>query len=330
VLQVPGSTYDTVPALSSASLTFLHEVITMQDPSLGHSLIQSLTITLPSHDEPSSVTLTSQHASNNESLQSVYLDCIGECLEALDALKAAAAAAREGEDSDSQYESDHASSSTIAKGSAKGRFEKAVSMVYTLLSMVEAQPGMMRLTKRVDALFATLLQASYPLGTHRSKGQDKPRPVVVTFDPGKLYACLLGRSNGYLISRLSEVEDYLRRKRVAEESSLVISQAWSGSLPRPGGANREEKGSIGAREDPEIGEGQQTVSTSKDEWKDRFYDGVFENKHLLESVLERGLQLGPHGVHPPQASSAAAGLGQVQCYRQWQGVAGRLVAHGGV
>ena len=218
------------------------------------------------------------------------MDCINECLEALDTLKASAAA-REGEDSDSQYESDHASSSTIAKGSSKGRFEKAVSMVYTLLSMIEAQPGMMHLTKKVDSLFAVLLQASYPLVTRRSKGQDKPRPVVVTFEPGKLYACLLGRSNGYLICRLSEVEYYLRRKRVAEESSLVVSHARCGSLPRSGAANREENDSIDARDDSEAAESQRAVFTSKDEWKDRFYDGVFENKHLLESVLERGLQL---------------------------------------
>ena len=242
--------------------------------------------------------MSAQHVSNNESLQCVYLDCISECLEALDALKALVAH-EGGEDSDSQYESDHTSSSTAAaRGrSTTGRFEKVVSMIYTLLSMVEAQPGMIRLTKKIDSLFATLLQASYPMAAKQSAGQDKADPVVVTFEPGRIYACLLGRSNGFLINRLYEVEDYLRRKRVAEESPFVVPpQARYGSLPKLGEHKNEGSGDAGEDSGNSsctkgIQTGQSPVDTSKDEWKDRFYGAMYENKHLLESVLERGLQL---------------------------------------
>ncbi len=233
--------------------------------------------------------MTSQHVSNNESLQCIYLDCINECLEALDSLKAAAATGQDGgEDSDSQYESDHTSSSSAvaAAGSLAGRCEKVVSMIFTLLSMIEAHPSMMRLTKKIDALFAVLLQASYPMGTMKSRGLDKVEQVVVTFEPERIYACLIGRCNGFLISRLYEVEDYLRRKRVAEEASLA-TQSRYGSWPRlkteSGGGDTPTRGSDTGH--------QKSVATTKDEWNNRFYDAMYDHKHLLENVLERGLQL---------------------------------------
>lgn len=292
VLLIPGTSYDSIPALPSPLLTFLHDVITMQDPVLGHALITSLTV---SQSSSFSASLSSQHMINNESLQLVYLDCIYKCLEVLDALCVSAMEGREGNDSDSQYESDYTSSSFAVVG-ASGRSEKAVSMVYTLLSMVEAKPGMMQLTKKIDTLFHTLLQARYPVsGGGTSVGRSGPH--VLAFDPGQIYSCLLGCSNGFLISRLHQVEEFLWVNRAFKGSSLSSSPLSSryahtlaSELAGVREKDEEEEGSVRSVDAQCRGSKSADVA-AKQEWKDRFYAAMFDNKHLLESVLERGLQL---------------------------------------
>ena len=294
VLQIPGTSYDTIPPIHNLILTFLHDVIIMQDPALGHAIITNLTVFRHSS---CSASLSSQHVNNNESLQLIYLDCIYKCLEMLDALSISTAGGQEGNDSDSQYESEYASSSSVMLGASE-RSEKAVSMVYTLLSKIEALPGMMRLTKKIDTLFHTLLQASYPVsGGGTSVGRSAP--FVVVFDPGRIYSCLLGCSNGFLISRLHEVEEFLWINKVSKKSSLVSSPLSSRHAHNLTSelADEQERDDEGEKEGVGIG-GTRCKSPKnatgvalKEEWEDRFYSAMFDRKHLLESVLEQGLQL---------------------------------------
>lgn len=264
VLKIPGfsigsggSGQDAPHHLPSILLEFLHDVITILDPELGRALITSLTV--PGNPP--------QYINNNETLQFVYLDCIGECLEALDTLKVPD---RPENDSDSQYESDHASSGSKSSLEA---CERAMSMVYTLLSMVCGCAEMMRLTKKVDTVFHSLLQASYNLGTGS----------LLKFNVGRIYGCLLGRPNLFLMNRLQEVEEYLRLNGGAPEDHLVntggIPAATSPSrLPGVG----EDGGVVG----PPQGGGTEVVKT---EWRDRFFNALFDHQHFLETVLDRGL-----------------------------------------
>ena len=210
--------------------------------------------------------------SNNESLQFVYLDCLVECLDALDSLKCVTE--KPGNDSDSQYESDHASSGGGVRQNAEA-CERAMGMVYTLLSMVDGSVEMMRLTKRVETIFHTLLKAEYNIG---SGGPP------VKFDVGRVYGCLLGRPTPFLISRLQEVEEYLRLNAVCE-SSVVASPGARHTHTRLLDVNKEVGAAVGGRSPSPLGE------VLREEWRNRFYSALFDHKHLLEMVLERGLHL---------------------------------------
>ena len=255
MLQVPGTTFDTVPHLSDLITSFLRDVVTILDPALGHTLITSLMVT----------SYSSQYISNNESLQFIYLDCIDECLEALQTLCTA-----NGRESnlDSQYKSNM--SGVEFTGS---ECEKAVNMVYILLSLMNGTPEMTRLMKKVDTIFHTLLQGSYSVGTG----------PPVTFEVGRIYACLLGRSNTFLINRLHEVEEFLRLNKITEDSHhLKLSP---GNKPIYAHDTKDED--VDRTDDPS----DIKYELARVEWRNRFYDAVYTHKHILESVLNRGLQL---------------------------------------
>lgn len=261
VLKIPGFSGsggggpDTPSHLPSLLLEFLRDVITILDPELGRALITSLTV---SGNSP-------QYISNNESLQFVYLDCIGECLEALETLKVLE---KPENDSDSQYESDHASSGSRRAGAEA--CERAMAMVYTLLSMVCGSAEMMRLTKKVETVFHALLRASYSLGVG----------PPVKFDVGRIYGCLLGRPNTFLISRLQEVEEFLRLNGTSEERLVSTSS----SLVHASTPHRILGGGVGGSRGPPPGS-----EVVKAEWRDRFYSTLFDHQHLLETVLDKGL-----------------------------------------
>lgn len=192
------------------------------------------------------------YLANNEALQMIYIDCISETLESLSQAKKATA--NEHDSSyDSQYESDHPSSKT-----QEGLFkecEKKVSFIYTLLSFIDPSNEMSRMNNKLSRIFHTLLKTSFTVGTGLS----------VKFESGHIYACLLGRSSPLLIDRLYEVEDYLRMNRGVEDVFVTGE-----STPRHKG---REAGSIQL------------------EWKERFYQALLDHKHLLENVIDNGLQL---------------------------------------
>lgn len=264
VLRIPGSPVSSEGVFHLQGLIpeFLRDVITMQNPSLGHALITSLTVASSS----------SQYTANNETLQLIYIDCISECLEVLENLKLS----QEGpeNDSDSQYESDHTSSGGVRLTGSD--CEKAMSMVYMLLSMVNGCPEMMRLTKKVETVFHTLLQASYP-----PVGGTSGDPI--SFDTGRIYGCLLGRSNTFLISRLQEVEEFLRLNRVPAEDphAPLTTSPKPPRLPEV----EEEVGVAYVGTPPTLS----CREAAKAEWRNQFYDALFDHKHLLEAVLDRGL-----------------------------------------
>ena len=259
-----------VPQLSTLILSFLHDIITILNPALGHALIMNLTVSSNS----------SQYVANNESLQFVYLECISECLEVLESLGATEAPEN---DDDSQYESDQPSSSGLHLTGTER--ERAVAMIYTLLSMINAGPGMVRFTKKIDTIFHTLLQMS---SSSRNVG------LPATFEVRCIYACLLGRPNTFLISRLHQVEEFWRSNQVSEGTHQ------SHVSPASRGSSRDHlhDATTTTNEEDKIGVASHRTRSSdvkyeiaKVEWKDRFYDAMFDHKHLLENVLDRGLQL---------------------------------------
>lgn len=189
----------------------------------------------------------------NEALQMIYLDIINETLESL---AQARVAETSGHDSsyDSQYESDHPSSKT-REGLVKD-CEKKVSFVYTLLSLIDPSNEMGRITNRLDRIFHTLLKSSFKIGGC----------AALKFDSGRIYACLLGRSSPFLINRLHGVEEYLRMNQGSDYNEAAV------------GDSKSRDGEIPPR-------------SIHHEWNERFYQALYDHKHLLESVIDNGLQL---------------------------------------
>ena len=198
----------------------------------------------------------SPYLANNESLQMVYIDCINEALDSLSQAKVAETTENDSS-YDSQYESDHPSSRT--KGGLFKECEKKVSFVYTILSLIDPSNEMSRVTNRLDRIFHTLLKTTFKVGAD----------LTVRFDSGRVYACLLGRSSPLLINRFHEVEEYLRMNRGFDHDDDSTTAVLEGT-PR-----HKER-------DP---------SSMELEWKERFYQALYDHKHLLENIIDNGLQL---------------------------------------
>lgn len=245
VLKIPGAASDSIPYFSGLIVSFIHDVITTISPALGHALISSL-----------SVPNSSAHMANNESLQLIYIECINDCLDLLSKLNS-----REGSlepDYDSQYESDQPTSGV--RGTEKG-CEKILSLIYSLLSLLDPSHEMVKLTRKIDTIFHTLLRKTYVISEN----------LKVSFETGQIYACLLGRSTPFLINRLHEVEEYLRMHPETDETSTI-------STPLKLSLQEAKKSTL-------------TAKDSVHEWRQRFYEALYDHKHLLESTLESGLQL---------------------------------------
>ena len=190
----------------------------------------------------------------------IYVDCINESLEALSQSKVSDTADNDSS-YDSQYESDHPSTETH-KGIFK-ECEKKVAFVYTLLSLADPSNEMTRVTNRLDRLFHTLLKTTFKIGPGLS----------LRFETGRVYACLLGRSSPLLINWLHEVEEYLRMNRGFDhEEEEVAATTTDDSTPH----HHRHK---------------ETPSIQETEWKERFYQALYDHKHLLESIIDSGLQL---------------------------------------
>ena len=199
-------------------------------PILVHTIIRNLT-----------VNGNSNYLNNNETLQSIYIDCLTGSLESLSHLKAPESL--ETDSSDSQYESDHSSSVQ----SIYSECQRLVTLVYDILSLMDPLAEMVKLTKRVDQLFLLLLEAKYNVSSE----------YTVTFDSGRIYSCLLGRSAPVLINRFHEVEEYLRMTRAAESGGALASHLRQGTV----------------------------AGDPLEEWRDLFYEALYDHRHLLESVL---------------------------------------------
>ena len=180
-----------MPPFPPLTLSFLHDVITVSSSTLGHALIECLTV-----DEP-------EYLSNNEALQSIYVDCVYECLETLNQLKSAEPFETDSS-YDSQYESDHTPTGGV--GSLYRECQRLVATVYSLLSLMDPRPEMTKLSKKIDRVFLTLLKVQYVVTPE----------LTAAFESSRLYSCLLGRSTPFLINRLYGVEEYIRTNKTAE------------------------------------------------------------------------------------------------------------------
>ena len=239
VLAIPGTIPEPVSPFQSAVLSFLREVLILK-PATGHALISSLTV--PDN---------STYLINNESLQLLYVEAINETLEAILQLKLPEGMET---DSDSQYESDH-TLTTMNRGrqSVTKECHRLTNLVYDLLSLMNPKPNMSRVS--VDKLFVYLLELRHELGP------EKP----IQFHPSKIYSCLLGRSSPYLLKRLHDVEEYVRRKETnganGADEKHAGSSSWSLRLLKK-------------------------TSTTQD-WRGLFYHTHHDHKHFLECVLVR-------------------------------------------
>ena len=209
-------------------------------PALGHALIKNMTV---END--------TSYLSNNEALQSIYVNGIMECLDMLKQMKAPENLETDSS-YDSQYESDHATSGV--RNTYK-QCEKLVNKVYDLLALVDPSPLMSRLEKKIDRVFLDLLQSKYDISPE----------CTVVFEIGRIYSCLVGRPTPFLINRLHEVEEYVRTNQATEE----------------GVASKGLKRKVSEKSDSE-------------EWRELFYEALYDKKHPLESVVVR-VQL----VSPP-------------------------------
>ena len=201
----------------------------------------------------------------------IYVECINETLEALAQTKVSETADNDSS-YDSQYESDHPSSET-RKGVFK-ECEKKVTYVYTLLSLIDPSNEMTRITNRLDRLFHTLLKTTFKTGPG----------VSLRFDTGKVYACLLGRSSPLLINRLHEVEEYLRMNRSTFDQHEEEGDTSSSTTPTATTDVHHD----GHSHHPSRKE---SPSLQEIEWKERFYEALYDHKHLLEGVIDNGLQM---------------------------------------
>lgn len=232
-------------------MTFIHDVLTTVSPSLGHALIMSLTVP----DSPA-------YIANNESLQLIYIECINDCLEMITKLKCVDSLDQDSS-YDSQYESDQP---TSGQGRTQAESERLTVMIYTLLALMDPTQDMVRLTKKIDGVFHTLLKMTCIISPQ----------VKVQFETGRIYASLIGRSSPFLIKRLHDVEEYLRIHPGVDDTNIPMATDQSSSKELPLQLNLDCGRSL--RE-------------SKAEWRTRFYEALYDNKHILEAALEAGLQL---------------------------------------
>ena len=202
MLGIPGANPEPVSPFQSHILSFLHNVL-VSSTETGHTLICSLSVP----GDPA-------YLHNNEALQLLYINAVNECLEGLGQLHLL----DEGEtDSDSQYESDQTLTTHVhRRQSVTKESQKLTNLVYNLLSLMDPSPDMAHVT--VDKLFVSLLQARYQLGPGK----------LLSFDAKQLYACLLGRSSPFLLKRLHNAEEYIRKKEaMLSGGKEAVSSRWS-------------------------------------------------------------------------------------------------------
>ena len=168
-------------------------------------------------------------------------------MECLDMLKQMKAP--ENLETDSSYDSQYESDhATSGMQNTYKQCGKLVNKVYDLLALVDPSPLMSRLEKKIDRVFLDLLQSKYDISPE----------CTIVFEIGRIYSCLLGRPTPFLINRLHEVEEYVRTNQATEE----------------GVANKELKRRVSER-------------SGSEEWRELFYEALYDKKHPLESVVVR-------------------------------------------
>lgn len=178
-------------------ISFLLQVLT-KDPPLGHALISSLR-----------ASSTNQHyASNNESLQLLYLECIEDSLRRLNLPSRGG-----GKGEDSQYESDaHQHSQPKEENDEKMRLAERV---YTMLSFLDPTANLSKVMIRLEKILEILLQASSTDGD-----------ITTLFTREEIYSCFLGRSSPLLIRRLQDMEGFQRNAGDSMDDEREAGLKW--------------------------------------------------------------------------------------------------------
>ena len=179
------------------------------DPSLGHALITSLSV----HQLPKS----QRSLVNNEALQLLYLDIASECVKRIRKAHARAES-NKGEVGtyDSQGECSQLSA-TEAMPLTQDKAEKLRELVYQMLSLVNPNPEMTRVMKKIVRLFEHLL---LPFNTGAEPD----------FSLEAIYCCLIARPSCLLARKLQEVEKMLKASGATigtlQEMDIVEADRW--------------------------------------------------------------------------------------------------------
>lgn len=134
-----------------------------------------------------------------------------------------------------------------------------ISLVYELLSMMNPSAQMADLD--LDGLFTDLIQAA--LGKTISPG---------LVNKSWVYACLLGRSNNYLVTRFCEVEDHLW----SSQGMLPLSQ--------PDGIDELQVNQTDSLD-------MAITLEEKVVWKELYHQAMFDGYHVLEHIIVSNFQL---------------------------------------
>lgn len=180
-------------------------------------------------------------------MQRVFVEAINECLDMIGKMKLPDTMETDSS-YDSQYDSD---SHTTGVQSILRDTQRLVNLVYDLLSLLDPSAEMSKLVEKIDTLFILLLKTDHVIA----------QGFTVKFDSGKVYSCLLGRSTPFLINRFHDVEEYLR-----------VNQSTLRPVGEQGGPTKM------------VAEAQGSPSTLE-EWRDMFYEAMYDHKHFLEGMM---------------------------------------------
>lgn len=224
-----------VSDLPSSTLSFLKQLLS-DSPQFGRAVVNDLT------------SKGKGFLKNNQLLQQLYLDVIGEQLKALDGQAG---------------ETCTYTTQLNTEGSTQDSEAKCCKLIYQMLSYMNPTPEMLSLSERLDELFKDLINR---INRHEHSCLDK----------GTLYSCLLSQSTTYLIEKFCSIENQMRFL-VEGHPKLPLSR----SAVQGFGQQSLPVGSF-----VQVCYTQSFMETREGAWQYLFFHAL-EGNHILENIVVR-------------------------------------------
>ena len=221
--------------LPSSTLSFLKQLLS-DSPQFGRAVINDLT------------SKGKGFLKNNQLLQQLYLDVIGEQLKALDG--------------DAEEILTHPTPLNTEENTQDSE-AKHCKLIYQMLSYMNPTPEMLSLSKRLDELFKDLINQ---INRHEHSYLDK----------GTLYSCLLSQSTTYLIEKFCSIENKIRFLVEGHPESPL-----SRSTVQRFGQKSLPVGSV-----VQVCYTQSFMETRESAWQYLFFHAL-EGNHVLENIVVR-------------------------------------------